>query len=516
MHGLNYSSLRAIAKQADSQARNHATAPRTVASDQDYPADSCAGDALFRGFRNLFPFDRAEQKFGHAYSANRDETIARLAHRMRRGARQDPDDPHRQTFWPDQLDGGTDREDNPRLPSGYTYLLQLIAHDIVASSRSMTVAGHSIGIENTRSRPMVLETIYGHGPEADPRAYEFSDLCRKSRGQVPRTRLRVGQVRCRENEECSFNDIGRARGVGVADTGIGEQAASLTEALIADPRNDDHALISQLVLLFHRLHNELIRFLDAARPVKSNGDNASNNFLCTRAVVTLIYRHILVRDVLQRLLHPDAYAHYVTRQGALVTSQNGQVPLEFAVGAFRCGHAMLRDTYQVNSDEALELRRGLDQSALRNPSNVPVSQAWVVEWKRFFEIDATKPNYSRRLGPNSAGVAHSTSIFPAIEGNSVDGLPTRDLFSAAEADLWSVPALIARLRQDPNMRGILPAYEKFKGWLEEPTIAGVVPLLRQDIEDVVADPPMPFFILFEAAYHGEGGATGLAEASVVP
>ena len=41
---------------------------------------------------------------------------------------------------------------------------------------------------------------------------------------------------------------------------------ALTEALIADPRNDDHAIMSQLTALFALLHNGLIDLIRRGEP----------------------------------------------------------------------------------------------------------------------------------------------------------------------------------------------------------------------------------------------------------
>lgn len=519
MHGINYSLLRkkrttqperALPPTAGVNTFNLETNSNNLAFDLDLREgsgvrDSSLHGSLFKGMRNLLPVNDPTQLFGHRHATeDRDGLMARLSHRLKRGARSiDADHATKLSYWPDKLPGATNHEDNPAMPAGYTYLLQLIAHDVVASSLSFAVSGGNLAIDNARLQPMLLETLYGSGPEVDPRAYEYSELVRAGKGEVPRTRLRVGKTRDSPGDTCPFNDIARARTMRAGDSGLRQHPNCLTEALIADPRNDDHALISQLALLFHRLHNEIICFVDAANPVSRKGDNAHLNFLCARAVVTLIYRQIILHDVLKKLLHPDVYAHYVDQKHPPVTAQDARIPLEFAVGAFRCGHAMLRNNYHVNKDEPLELKFGLDQSTMRDPDNVPITGSWVVEWKRFFHIDETPPNLSRRLGPNFAGIALDSGIFPPLGAGRDHGLPMRDLLSSSAAGLWSVPALIDELRRDPELANILPPYGStkpfLKAWLEEPALAGTVPFQDTDIADLTADPPLPFYILFEAA-----------------
>ncbi|HTE98717.1 MAG TPA: hypothetical protein VK621_08790, partial [Bradyrhizobium sp.] len=136
-------------------------------------------------------------------------------------------------------------EENPNLPSGYTYLLQFIAHDMVNTSISLAATdGRRFGFENARRQPLTLDTIYGGGPDVSPQAYEFSQICKDSRGLMPRTRLRRGRVQNRSGSTAGmpFADIGRAAPIDVADGGINSRTGAarcpLTEALVADARNE--------------------------------------------------------------------------------------------------------------------------------------------------------------------------------------------------------------------------------------------------------------------------------------
>mgnify|MGYP001767904473 CR=1 FL=1 len=60
--------------------------------------------------------------------------------------------------WTTALPDATGIAENPNIPAGYTYLLQLIAHDMVHSSVSLagTAAGGT-GVANTRLAPLSLE-----------------------------------------------------------------------------------------------------------------------------------------------------------------------------------------------------------------------------------------------------------------------------------------------------------------------------------------------------------------------
>ena len=173
---------------------------------------------------------------------------------------------------------------------------------------------------------------------------------------------------------------------------------------------------------------------------------AYRRFLCTRLVVTLIYRNIVEKDVLNLILHPELYARY-SAPGADLLDSNPGVPLEFTHGAFRFGHAMVRNSYKVNSDEILPIDRALLQSSLRSPGFLPVTDKWLVDWARFFATGTVDPNLSRRIGPDYASAMLSTALFNDRDPTDQTALPGRDLMGACFAGLWSVPKLYAKLQQ---------------------------------------------------------------------
>src|SRR5262249_18123786 len=165
-----------------------------------------------QGMRNLLPLSPSDA-FGHDQpSPDHLRRLMRvLATRI-----------NRELVWPDVLPGATNPEDNPMIPSGYTYLLQLMAHDIVNTSVSLaTTSGRFFGFENARLQALTLETIFGGGPDVNPQAYAFTEECARYRGLVPRTRLRVGRnQRGGSTNRQPFDDIGRSTPIDVQDSGI--------------------------------------------------------------------------------------------------------------------------------------------------------------------------------------------------------------------------------------------------------------------------------------------------------
>ena len=80
--------------------------------------------------------------------------------------------------------------DNPRIPSGYTYLLQLVAHDLVDTTVPFWAAAEAgVPSRNMRNEPLALDTLYGGGPTICPMAFEPAGIIPDSR-----THLRLGKV----------------------------------------------------------------------------------------------------------------------------------------------------------------------------------------------------------------------------------------------------------------------------------------------------------------------------------
>ena len=422
--------------------------------------------------------------------------------------------------WPALDKQSTERWENPFIPSGYTYLLQFVAHDLVHSSIPLSIAGTlGAGTANARRMPLRLETLFGSGPVGSPHIYAL-DAPNDDR----RTKLRLGRMRWKENEPasgCPFRDIARTRAENV--TGIDRSVAgvrvALTEALVADPRNDDHAVISQLTALFALLHNSLIDII--RRQESDSGPNgqfgaAYKRFLCAREALTLIYHNILRRDLMRRVLHPAIHAAYSGPRPQFIDrpeqSDEGfaigdwEIPFEFSHGAFRFGHAMVRHEYCINDLSIHDLNNTLEKTSVNDPVNMPLDETWMVQWSRFFEINDTKPNFSRRIGPYLSDGLGNEKIFPAFDATERVGLLYRDLLGAGIAGMWSVDALIAeiatkrphfiamsRLLFDRDYR-----VSQLREWLAAAPAYGA--LTAEDIETLSNDPPLPFFILFEAMW----------------
>jgi hypothetical protein len=461
--------------------------------------------------------------------------------------------------WPFAKDLGGD---NPRIPSGYTYLAQLAAHDLISNIAPLPRLGDATSClaRDFRSGRLVLDTIYGGGPLATPLPYAVAgDPARQ------RYNLRLGYgppnenvedpkqpgVRLRQapNTNAPARDIGRTACPYLADApGDGPP-----DALIADPRNDDHVIISQLTALFHEFHNIVYAKLASKDGGETDDFSCYRRFLDARKAVTVAYRRIVVEDLLRRLLEPSVYAYYAdpkTRypEDFLDQVDDERVPVEFSHAAYRFGHVMIRFSYTLNGKrdngkipipgqpgayqiipDTASVKEILDRSSARRADKLPLACTWLVDWSRFFDLGVKaafdpggRPylNLSRRIAPDVGGgtLGSDDNLFPNEEKRA-GGLFLRDLIRGTHASIRTVNSLLAKLRardvaRSPLLHDASFREQEIRKWLGE---GAEHSFSDSDRSEISRNPPLFFFVLFEAAHSHNGehlgilGSTMLAE-----
>jgi heme peroxidase len=452
--------------------------------------------------------------------------------------------------------------DNPHMPSGYTYLAQLAAHDLISNIAPLPRLGDPVSClaRDFRLGRLVLDTIYGGGPLATPLPYAVAGDPANQRYNL---RLGYGPpnenvedpkqpgVRLRQppNTNAPARDIGRVACPYLTDApGDGPP-----DPLIADPRNDDHVIISQLTALFHEFHNIVCAKLAAKDGGKTDDFSTYRRFLEARKAVTIAYRRIVVEDLLQRLLEPNVYAYYAdpkTRYPADFLDQvdDERVPVEFSHAAYRFGHVMIRFSYTLNGKrdngkiplpgkpgkyqnipDTASIKEILDRSSARRADKLPLACTWLVDWSRFFDLGGEpaydpggKPylNLSRRIAPDvGGGTLGSNNELFGNEEHRVGGLFLRDLIRGTHASMRTVNSLVEKLRapevaRSPLLNDASFREKEIRRWLSE---SAEHSFSDSDLSEISRNPPLFFFVLFEAAHSHNGqhlgtlGSTILAE-----
>jgi hypothetical protein len=414
-----------------------------------------------------------------------------------------------------------DWPDNPDLPAGYTYTLQFLAHDLVQSSLPVWAShGGGAEVENLRRRTLRLDTLYGAGPTGCPFPFAPDDPQDQSRSRFRMSRIGPFDP-ATPAKESDYRDIGRASTLGTSGGTDG-----FAEALVADQRNDSHSLISQVTSLFQLLHNALVAMQPEGNTATIGHRVRGHNlrFAVAREATTLIWRHLVRTDILPRILHPAVRALYAEGTSPLLETDAGEgIPLEFTHGAFRFGHAMARDSYHFgDAEEPLPLGTTLRQSSGRSPDLMPIRRIWVAQWSRFFRLEGQQqPNLSKRIGPQMSGNFVTDGLFDPLAEGDPWGLAYRDLISAGLAGLHSVDSLCARVLQlrpelakhSPMLADRAARQQALIGWLgQRPRVSR---LGAGDIAALAVEPPLPFYVMFEAEREAEGRHLGVLGSLIV-
>ena len=429
-------------------------------------------------------------------------------------------------------DGATSRSgehDNPDIPCGYTYLSQFAAHDMVhstathasISTASLLVA--DVAHTNLRSRAFVLDTLYGGGPEGAELAYQPAAV-----QGWPRELLRLGRVAdARLPVIPGYGDAFKDRDLPRVDVSraIGGERSGATDALIADSRNDDNAMLAQVVQVFHLFHNAIVARVAELKPFTpalAGPGLTLRRFGVCRRIAAAAFRRIVIRDVVATLVRPDVYRLYdAADPRPLVDAADARVPLEYAQGVARLGHAMVRPFYRFNRRSEPEgIRDSIRTNSTARPTVFPLEDVWVAEWSSFFRLPGRpEPQASRRIGPSYNDMMLFDTIFPNryhAEGADPEpdsrhgGILLWDLIRCTMGGLRSVDSLAAAmppavLALSPLLADAAHRRAAIAAWLEA---SETVRFDASEIERLSRDPPLVFYLLFEAAMECDGKHLG--------
>ncbi len=222
--------------------------------------------------------------------------------------------------------GSPDETDASDVPSGYTYLLQFVAHDLVQTTIPFWAAADiTVVSRNMRSAGLQLDTLYGGGPTVCPGAFEPSGKIVPpvlGPGLPPdntiavtaddRTILRLGRTATgrgaldTSDGPCPFRDLPRVNvNKALGPPADADNTVNFDQAFqicIADGRNADTVILSQLTVLFSIVHNIIAHRMDDLPPQAA--------FSYARVAVLYMYYAIIAKDLLPRILHEFGLCPY--------------------------------------------------------------------------------------------------------------------------------------------------------------------------------------------------------------
>jgi len=404
------------------------------------------------------------------------------------------------------------------IPAAYTYFGQFVFHDMVFSRvfGVPNAGGQMHHLRNAVSQGLDLSGLYGRGPEVDGHLYD------SVREGGPACLFPLG-LPCHKTDLPDGTVLREPSGSGV-DLPRLDMTGSFVSVkgrskpyrpLVADPRNDDNLILSQLLATLMNIHNRLVS-------VQPTGDNRRTALAYDNARRFLIsfYRHIVVNDYLRRILDPGIWTHFfdrvegVARQTEALQRPPG-LPLEFTFGASRFAHGMVRQFYRVNAgfdDPPGTLDKVLSFSSLRPDGDVPVEATWLVDWKRFAsDRDEQSVQRARRISPFFASALASSELAAETEGEPRSvafmdnwrcyelGLPSGQTFAKAlrqklvgrvdvpelkDDDILPTPACVARFRYHADrLKRAFAAAPRF-----------------------LTDTPLSYYVLQESSVLGDDGS----------
>lgn len=258
--------------------------------------------------------------------------------------------------------------------SGYAYLGQFLAHDISRLRRG----GHDLQPPGFTDDPIISGTT-----AALDLSSVYDGATEDSQLRLPGTAyMRLGAALGIHGERIDGYDLPRHKG----------------QADIADQRNDENFIVSQLHLQFLRLHNFFVDELKSA--FQSHETEAL--FDAAKTQTTLHFQDVILHDFLYEVLHPDVWKALVYKREGIIwepgTSESAVLPVEYTGAAGRFGHSMVRDSYHLNREASVDLRELFQLTGEGRLGAEPdikngVPATHLIDWLLFFDF----PKYTTRV-----------------------------------------------------------------------------------------------------------------------
>jgi len=301
--------------------------------------------------------------------------------------------------------------DNPRIPAGFTFIGQLIAHDITADRSLLQHHARLKELRNFRTPRLDLESLYSAGPVGSPYIYDLDDADKFLLGI---------------NDVNALNDLPRNR---------------QGRAILGDPRDDVHLIISQLHLAFLKFHNAVVDHL------RTQGVEPAHVFGEAQRLVRWHYQWIVAHEFLPLTVGEELMQDILSNGLKYYSYEHGAyIPVEFADAAYRYGHSQVRHIYRLNDSGAQ------GQVFPDCQGTCPVNHDRAIDWACFFNVDASRPpQASKRIDTR---LAHSLidlpeSVVGTTEIPEESSLAYRDLIRGEGLELPSGEAIAREMGVAP-------------------------------------------------------------------
>ena len=345
-------------------------------------------------------------------------------------------------------------DENPTIPSGYTYFGQFIDHDITFDPTPLNAQSVDVeALEDFRSPALNLDNVYGRGPDEQPYLYAGND-----------TLLPGGETFLL----ATGDDIPGPAAPGVpvtkfdvlrlgSRTPAGGQVKKRL-AVLGDKRNDENRLVAQIQATMIAFHNRVMRTDSMIARATAQGDNALFRFRAAVDIVRWHYQWLVLWDYLDRRLLKPATVTRVLNPGGTprlsaylkLDAKYPYMPVEFSGAAFRTPHSMVRPGYALNEIVGSQIPApgtppdvverdfhrvsifsrgdalpggGIDLRANLNGFGLEIPDFWGLDWRFFLDgvggptlPDLKLPQPSYRIDAN---LVQPLSDLPEFRGDPV-------------------------------------------------------------------------------------------------
>jgi hypothetical protein len=313
-----------------------------------------------------------------------------------------------------------DDEENTDIDAGFTYVGQFIDHDLTLDNRpnDLTTPTDPFTVPNLRTPTFDLDSVYGEGPSGSAAWYQADGI-----------HFKLGAA------------LGGSGDQGAVDLLRGANG----QAQIGDARNDENRIVASLHSIVQRFHNRIADGLLRQHPTWSK----EAVFKASQRSVQLHYQWAVLTDFLPTIVGektlrevlPDIFVRRQPPRVKFYDPCTMNMPVEFAVAAYRFGHSMVRALYRINSSVTERLPVfSLDNDASKNLAGFsPAPSNFAVDWKFFFSLDG-----GRKIGQPQASYKFDNSIvFPLgllplpATGSGPASLAKRNLLRSVQLGLPS-------------------------------------------------------------------------------